>query len=198
MAKTPKARRGLGRTTGTVDLLPKLLIVCEGKTEKVLLDQLRRRWRISSVEVRVDGEAGVPSTVVSHAKTQRRKYGETWVAFDRDEHPCWSQAIDHALTAKLGLAISNPCIELWAILLHQDQSAHLTRHEAQRTLKKLHPDYDHEKSPFISIDVVLEHHEEADRRARAICRFADEMGEPYRCPTTRFHEIVARLKALKL
>ncbi len=198
MARPPKPRkRRLARQTGTIGLLPTLLIVCEGKTEKVLLEKLRGQWRIPSATVHVIAEAGVPSTVVKHAKSKQRGFDETWVAFDRDEHPCWSQAIDHALKAQLKLAISHPCVELWAILLHQDQTAPLDRHEAQRLLKKIHPGYDHEKSPLFSMEVVLEHHEAADTRARAICRFAEEMDESYRCPTTRLHELVARLKALK-
>lgn len=198
MARPPKAeKKSLARRIGTTSLLPTLLIVCEGKTEKVLLEKLRGHWGIPTARVRVDGQAGVPSTIVRLAKDEQSRFDETWVAFDRDEHPCWRQAIDHALTAELKLAITNPCVELWGILLHQDHAAPLDRHQAQRLLKQIHPGYDHEKSPFFSLEVVLEHHEEADTRARAICRFADEMDEPYRCPTTRFHELVARLKELK-
>lgn len=42
---------------------PRLLILCEGKTEKRLLDQLRGHWRISSADIKICGEVGVPDTI---------------------------------------------------------------------------------------------------------------------------------------
>ncbi len=47
------------------------------------------------------------------------------------------------------------------------------------------------------LQVVLAHHEDARMRARALCEYAERMKEPYRCPTTRFRELVARLKELE-
>ncbi len=185
-------------------MLPRILVVCEGETEKRCLEELRGYWRIPSVQVEVIGQGGVPKTVVQRAKERSVGYGrrkgdapEVWVAFDRDEHESWAAALDRARAPKFKLAVSNPCFELWGLLLHRDQTAWIHRHVAQRELARVHPGYHHDDRPYLDLPTVLGLLDEAHRRAEQIGQQARREDEPCKNPTTRFHLLVARIGELK-
>ncbi len=200
--------KSLRRGHGSREPLPAMLVVCEGKTEAQLIEQLRGRWRIPSVKVVVCAQVGVPKTVVQRGKEeQERHFGkrrakhpphQVWVVFDRDQHDSWLGAIGQARDLRYRLACSNPCFELWGLLLHRDQRAHIHRHAAQRELSKLHVGYDHDESPFLDAVVVEKHYEQANERARALSKQAIEDGKDYRNPTTLFGELVAALAMLRI
>lgn len=189
------SRRGskLSRRTSTRDLVPRLLVVCEGKTEKKILCELRGHYRIPSVSVEVLGQVGVPKTIVEKAKEKTSSFDEVWVAFDRDEHPEWKGSIEKALRLKMRIAVSNPCVELWGLLLHGDQGAYLEREKAQSALSKVHPKYHHEKNPYFELEDVLQLAAGAHRRAELLIdsRITDD--DPFGNPSTRFHLLVARV-----
>lgn len=188
----------LGRKHGLRSLLPRILVVCEGKTEQKLLEGLRGHWHIPSVSVLVVGQAGVPVTVVKRAKDARKGFDEVWVVFDRDEHPSWANAIDQATANKFQLAVSNPCVELWGLLLHVGHTAHIDRHKAQQTLSQHHPDYHHDKNPYFDLDTVLQYIDVAHARAEQLLKLFEAEEDPYRCPTTRLHRLLARIAELQL
>lgn len=194
--RLPKGR-GTRRRQGTrqAQQPPNLLIVCEGVTEQHILLAIRRHFRIRTLNVHIEAQAGGPSSVVRKAKALGRelKPDETWVAFDRDEHPCWGRAIDQARANGMRLAISNPCIELWGLLLHQPQTAFVGRHAAQSQLKRLHPGYDHHKNPRLTLEVVLDEREIAAERARTLRDDSERLGESFRNPLTYFDLLVDRL-----
>jgi hypothetical protein len=181
-----------------------MIVVCEGKTEAELLKGLRGRWRIASASIEIEGQRGVPSSVVqyaeklrgAHSKGQRGEKVEVWAVFDRDSHPCWADAIRRAAEIGVHLASSNPCFELWAVLLHEDQRAYLERWDAQRRLQALHPKYHHEKNAFIDLEVAVARLDEATRRAAEIRRRAEADGEPWKNPVTRFDALVERLREI--
>ena len=198
--RPPKLRRG----HGTRDPLPLVVVVCEGAGEKRCLEQLRGRWRIPSVKVEVVGQGGVPSTVIRKAKawrgrgsSRRSSPPELWVVFDRDEHPCWEAAIDQALALDIRLGVSNPCFELWGILLHQEQNAWIHRHDAQRLLARLHPGYHHDRNPYLDLETVLALLDDTERRGARLLSRAEQDEAPFRNPTTRFHCLVARIRGLR-
>lgn len=195
--RLPPSRR-TGRAAGFVEQRPALLIVCEGKTEECFLKGLRARWRIPGAKVQLVPQVGVPSTVVREARRlrDRERPDETWVVFDRDDHPCWHTAIDEAQRTRLCLAISNPCFEQWAILLHADQNADLHRSEVQRRLAALHRGYHHDKSPYLDVDLTLTLLDAAAHRSVILNRVAQSLGEPFRAPMTTFSDLVARLRSL--
>ena len=193
--RAQRAKGGrLRRADSTRDLPPELVVVCEGGTEERIVKALRSRWRIAAVRVEVLPNRGVPSTVVKIAKKERRTSTEVWVCFDRDEHPCWSSAIDTARACELRLAVSNPCVELFGLLLHGDQRAHIDRHAAQSELKKLHPGYDHHRSPFFDVDTVDERWRDALRRADECVRDAED---DLQNPSTSFPRLVERLHDMR-
>ena len=205
--RPPPGAPVLTRRYGVLDQLPRLYVVCEGGTEKRCIDELRAHWRIPSLQVEVVGQGGDPSAVVRKAKDKRAASGgrrrrkpdvEIWVAFDRDAHERWPGAIQQAMDLGFELARSNPCIELWGLLLHRDQNAWIDRHEAQRQLASLHPGYHHDRHPYFALDVVLAGMEDAHRRAEQMGQRAEQDGEPYKNPTTRFPGLVERVRGLAM
>ncbi len=91
-----------------------------------------RPTRESSTNFGHDG--GPASTVVRKTTQRKRAPAEAWVCFDRDEHPCWANAIDHV---KPRLAASNASIELFGLLIHGDQAAPIHLKAARPQLKVL-------------------------------------------------------------
>lgn len=196
--KLPPGPR-LPRKHGGKKVPPVLVVVCEGNTEVAILNELRATWGISSAKIALAGDQGVPSSVVKRAValSKKNKTAEIWVVFDRDEHGSWARAIDRAHARSFKLGITNPCVELWGLLLHRSQTAPLTRQDAQKELAAVHPGFHHGKSPYFDLDTVLANLSEAHPRAKKLLATAQELAEPYGNPTTRFHELVERLRKLR-
>jgi RloB-like protein len=109
-------------------------------------DYLKHLWRPrrAAVNLMIDKFRGTPMALVERAVRERKaelrdaKKGrgvpadEVWCVFDFDVHPNVPEAIALAVDNEIGVAASNPCIELWFILHHRSQTAHIERHDAQR------------------------------------------------------------------
>lgn len=199
MARTDRGRGGLHRAVGGTPLPRPVLIVCEGKTEQKALDALRQRWRVPHASVRVVGQAGDPKAVVDHAKRlAREEYTRSdrlvvVVVFDRDEHARWTAALQEAQDVGFVRAVSHPCVELWALLMHGDQRAALDRHAAQRALAAVHPRYRHDKHPFFDVPIMVDAWALAEERAQGLNQVAAENGDPFGNPSTYFHLAVRAL-----
>lgn len=220
-----KSVRGGGakqsRRSGFRELQPVVVVACEGKTEKAVLDGLRSHLRLSTVTIEVRGQCGNTLSVVDAALDMRaqalKKLGQahsargalqTWAVFDRDEHPNnrWAQAFNKAAAQRPPVAIahSNPCIELWAILLYRDQTAHIERGAAQKQLAALMSGYDHEKAPFFNTSACLEplppdgkqRWQLAGTRARSLASRQAADGEALPNPSTDFDLLVELLFAI--
>lgn len=124
-----------------------LLVFTEGTvTEETYLTYWHRRFR-ASVNVEIHEFHGTPAALVRRAadakaaneraerKGRGRTHDEVWCVFDVDEHPHLADAIEMAAANGIRVAISNPCIELWFLLHFADQTAYLSRHEAQARAK---------------------------------------------------------------
>jgi hypothetical protein len=129
------------RLTSSTAVLKELLVFVEGlRTEETYLIDWHRRHR-DRVRVTIDPYRGAPLQLVEHAVEARRTearnarrgrpHDQIWCVFDRDEHPNFAQAVDLADRNGIGLAVSNPCLELWFLLHFQDQTAFIHRHDAQ-------------------------------------------------------------------
>lgn len=196
-----QCERSLNRLRPFRELRKLHWIFCEGGTEEVCLINLRRHWRLSSVQISVVGQVGTPWTVVQRALEKRnelRRKSETHytihVVFDRDDHPRFRAAIDRACSLGFSLGVSVPCIELWGILLHQNQTAHITRHQAQHLLKNLHPGYDHERHPYFDLKTMLNGLEEASRRSENLKSRALRADNEFYNPTTSFSKVISAIR----
>lgn len=197
-----RSRKRLGKSIGAVrrrshDVEPlptRHIVLCEGKTEQRCIDGLRVYCRISNVDVQVLGQEGVPSTLVAKAKKLEGKRTKgrqvVHVVFDCDDHPCFRKAIDMLRYTNVRKGISVPCFELWAILLHDDQTAHISSREAQRRLRDLHPGYDHDSNPFLDIDAVLRGLDDARKRAGDLEHRARDAEDAYHNPSTTVPAVI--------
>jgi hypothetical protein len=145
-----RSRRGGPPTrTKQVDRRPSILIFTEGeKTEDGYLVPWRRQLR-DRVLVTIDEFHGAPHPLVERAvqakadaaRTEKRGHGRAydgiWCMFDRDEHPKFLEALTLAQDHGIGVAVSNPCIELWFVLHFEDQTAHIERQPAQKRANEL-------------------------------------------------------------
>lgn len=196
--RAPPGAPLLSRQVETVDPAQRVAIYCEGATEQRILVALRSHWRVAAVTVHVVGEVGVPRTVVdearTHAKTKHRERPTLVVVFDRDEHESWRDALEMARANDFVLAVSHPCVELFGLLLHRDQTAPIDRHAAQRELKQLHPGYDHNRHPYFCVEVVLQKLDEAIARSKRLESTAVGDGEPFKNPTTSFYRAIELIR----
>ena len=128
---------------------PEVLVFVEGlRTEDLYLTYWRRRYR-ERVLVTIDPFRGGPLQLVEHAVDAKRQeireakrgrgraHDQIWCVFDVDEHPNLPQAAEIARKHGIGLAISNPCLELWFILHFEDRTAYIDRFAAQRRAAEL-------------------------------------------------------------
>lgn len=196
----PLARRGPRRTPR-----PKIVAVCEGtKTEPSYLKSLARLRGNGLVEVVPIGMGADPMTVVEralqeriHLRRQARRTHdsfdlefEVWVVFDRDAHPQFKAAVDRALTAELGVAVSNPCFELWGILHFDRQDAALDRRAAQRRLRALVPGFDHDRGALLDAATIDDGFDTACANARWILTRRETGEDPFGNPSTTVVDLV--------
>jgi hypothetical protein len=122
--------RYIGRNPAKREPKHRILVVCEGKvTEPEYFKALQHEFRNRLVHVEIDKQAGVPLTVVTRAIDLNRqadeaanrneddnlRYNDVWCVFDVDEHPNLAEALELAGKSRVQVALSNPCIELWAL-----------------------------------------------------------------------------------
>jgi hypothetical protein len=181
------------------------LLYCEGEvSEPHYFKALARFLRSPLIEVNVASEwRKDPKRLVELAKEARSKadreaklarddslrYDEVWCVFDCDEHARLKPAIDQATALELGLAVSNPCFDLWFLLHFQDQHAATTPKKAGDAVRRHDPRYvkhmDFAKLEGRGSDAVA--------RAQKLETIATSNGHQYGNPTTGVWQLVARL-----
>lgn len=186
-----------GRKPASRELGKKILIACEGsKTEPAYFEGIRKSLRLSTVQIKILPHEGTdPLRIVEAAIAGRQdmKADKTWfpgdsvwAVFDGDEHRVnnlanWNSAIAKARQAKIHLAITNPCFELWYLLHFCDRFAQLDRITALTLLKQHIPNYDkaHCHYPDPLKDRTLQAIQRAEKIAHQINRDQlDEFSNP--------------------
>jgi RloB-like protein len=129
---------------------PQLMIFAEGEhtepvyftywfrtyRERVIVKMAPHRHTTTPMEL-VEKAINQRSADVKEAKRgQGDAYDEYWCVFDVDSHPRLPEALQLAASAGIRIALSNPCIELWLILHFVNQTAYLTRTDAERESEK--------------------------------------------------------------
>lgn len=132
----------------------RILILCEGKTEKNYFLAIKQdpeyKQALSAVSPEVVA-AGSPTQmeVVNEAIKRKAKekksgnpYGEVWVVFDHDNHKLRRDAYDKGLKSGFRIAFSSICFEQW-YLLHFKKSgkSYSTPDDLIRALKKEYLNY---------------------------------------------------------
>lgn len=149
---------------------PVWLVLCEGRvTEEQYFLGFRRR---TDLVLEIQHCSGGPLIQVKQAKRRWEEAPKTWdrvwCVFDVDDRPQEvKQAEDLARSVSwLSLAVSNPCIELWALLHFQEQTGWLSGGTAQRLFEQHCPGYLPKKR--LPIERLFELEPQAIARARKL------------------------------
>jgi hypothetical protein len=200
MSKANRSRR-TARPAPFRDAKKRILVVCEGSTEKEYVDGYVMSLRnLLVVAVEAVGNAGVPMTVVEMAKELKSSNAEqalvekdsnvsfdsVWVMFDVDEHPRVDDAKIMARDNGIGVAVSNPCIELWLYLHFANSPGMQDRHRILRLLRDKIPSYD----KHVQFQEFVAQVDVAKQRARRLDEEADLDQESGRNPTTSIWKLL--------
>ncbi|MFE2751718.1 RloB family protein [Actinosynnema sp. NPDC059335] len=126
------------------------------KTENQYFSGLRLARRVPiTVKCKVDA----PHNLVKYAARLRDRYREefqaVWCVVDVDNFDI-AAAVREADTAKVNLAVSDPCFELWLLLHFADHRAHIPDYRAARDPLARHvPGYD-KKLDYAAFDPGVE------------------------------------------
>lgn len=195
-------RRKLGKK------LPKFLIIafCEGKnTEPKYLESFARHHGNNLVIVEPVPAAGAPLTIVQSAVARKKQEDakkktnsfdglyEVWAVFDIDEHPKIPQALDMAKANQVHTAISNPCIEIWALWHFTFHQSHIHRHDLQRELAKQMASYQSDGSKLIDYELIKSNYAVAKSRAEKQLENHQATGNAYGNPSTTFYKLLERI-----
>lgn len=192
------------RRTVAVQPRRQLLVFVEGeRTEDGYFKFWWRRHR-DKVIVSIDGRHGTPMTLVELAvarkeqeqRDERRGRGpahdEVWCVFDVDTHPHLNDAILLAKRHSIGIAVSNPCFELWFILHYEDRTAHIDGRQARARsaellgCKKTLTD--------TALEVLATRYEDAVRRAKALDKkHRGDGSQPRSNPSSEAWKLVDRI-----
>jgi hypothetical protein len=205
MAKNPYNRRPPKR-----DIIPNILIICEGEeTELLYFNGIKRSKRRNTISIKVfdAGKKTDPMSIINRTINERQnlkdkdnwKAGDSaWAVFDGDEHMIgnldnWRKALTLAKSEKINLAITNPSFEFWYLIHFQDAFGQMNADTASKKLRKHIPGYD--KAKIVYPDPLAERTPDAIQRAAKIAQQIDRNGlDPYANPCcSRLPELVKML-----
>lgn len=135
---------------------------------------------------------------LSRRATSRRgipDFDELWCMFDIDAHPNVSQAVFEARQSGIDVIISNPCFELWLVLHHENQNAHIDRRKIQRRASDLSL-VEGKSIPDSAWNELEDNYDEARLRAQALDRMHSGNASPPRSnPSTDVWRLVDRIRS---
>lgn len=185
MTRKPPRSKPRRRVSNDANRRSLLLFVEGRKTEPTYLTHWHRRHR-KDILVTIAEFHGVPLSLAKRACQQRatekrakqegRPHDEIWCVFDRDDHVNIEEALRLCASNEIKVAFSNPCIELWFQLHFTEQTAHLSRRQAQRNVKD-HVNIDKEVSETAFV-TLRDRYERARGRAQALDRKHHDDGSP--------------------
>ena len=179
----------------------KFTLFCEGKkTEPEYFSAIKKEWTGALVSIDSRRGVGTPITIaqcaLKFAKSQglakgsRRRRNlfeendEVWVVFDRDEHERYEEAVNLCKSNGIGVARSNPCFEVWLILHERDYDRPDDRHQVQRELQRLRPEYDRSGAKTPDCEEMVGRVEDAEARGEVLRRRREGEMKPYGRPST--------------
>ncbi|HOY62439.1 MAG TPA: RloB family protein [bacterium] len=208
-AKKYRKKKKLARKPPFKELKPVLLIVCEGKkTEPYYFEDIKSKWKITSMQIEIKGSnvcGTAPKDIVDYAKKEWKKKtrdgmpiekGDVWCVFDRDAHESFDAAIKMAKDNGFGIAVSNPCFELWYLLHFRNQTAHIERDDVKRSLREHIIGYESNmKEVFSEINDKME---KAEKHAHGLRLKHEGDGSPEtQNPSTGVDALIKRLRDIR-
>lgn len=143
-----------------------------------------------SLNLELHPEHGVPLTLVQLAAERNKdeEVDECWCIFDVEwptNHPNLNASISLAQANGIGLAISNPCFEVWLILHHQD----FNKFSDSSAVVSISCALDGRTNKSIDASFYMPFRKEAARRARLLeaRHKGDGTGFPHNNPSSGMH-----------
>lgn len=112
----------------------RVLILCEGQSEQIYIKGYKSEDLNTRRLAKVDVEIYQPRDYSPHgllteakkkakeAKNDKMPYESVWIVFDRDGHANVPHTFEEARIAKINIAFSSVCFEVW-ILLHFEKTS---------------------------------------------------------------------------
>lgn len=198
IARRPAARAPAAR----------VVVATEGTlTEPEYLKAFNQLYGSRSVRIVPIPVGGDPRKVVERAMEEReRSRGDSlgeqdsiWAMFDRDSHPRYQEARNLAQGNGIRLAISNPCFELWGILHYQEHNAPIDRHECQRVLQALCPNYSASAGKTFGDRLTIEQgYSKAVERSADSLQRRNEEGDPGGNPSTTVYQLTEYIRCFEI
>lgn len=158
-----KKKRGR-RTRGKRIPSRTILIVCEGESESIYLNALKKELELRTTSIKIEANAGNHSATVKRAIKLRDKrakdatvsdtltpYDEIWCVFDVENPQNHQDDLTKAIQLagnQFQLAISNPCFEVWYLLHFSKGHYFRDGQHAKQALKKQIPNYNETTNLF--------------------------------------------------
>ena len=198
----PKRRIGkIKRRRSRREPKRRFILFCEGRnTEPAYFSAIKGTWTGALISIETHPGVGVPITIAESAvqfaqaegllRNNRRrrnlfeKRDEVWAVFDRDEHDRFSEAVNLCQSNGVGVARSNPCFEVWLILHEANYDRPDDRHDVQRELQRLRPEYDRDGGKVPNCQELVVHVLEAESRGDVLLQRRVDERAPYGRPST--------------
>ncbi|MEO5350273.1 MAG: RloB family protein [Magnetococcus sp. YQC-3] len=183
----------------------RLVIVSEGKnTEPVYIRAFALEHGFSADRLDFITNTSTPKSIVdravqekeSLARERRRGAHEIWAVFDRDEHPQIEEAKQKARDNDIGIAFSNPCVELWALYHFHDCHAHTEHGDMPKALKKAMPEHDPDGRKLFDYEQMRTNYQTARKRAEKGRAAREKEGTPHGNPSTSMDLLTEQIVAL--
>lgn len=180
-------------------------VLSEGKVTEPGYLTLWARLNRHNVRIDLSDSGMTPDALVRRAKQHlqqnlrskraEREFDEIWCVFDVDQHPNIPQAINDARQSGIGVAISNPCFELWLVLHLTEQTAYIDRDDIQQRSDDLQLTANKRIVPAAE-SLLVDAVELAKQRAIALDhRHAGNGSPPRSNPSTDVWRLVDRLRS---
>ncbi len=198
-------RRGLNKEPRV-----QFTLFCEGEnTEPAYFSAIRKFYGDALVSIESRGGVGGPITIADKAlkfaksgglargsrwkQNLFEKQDQLWVVFDRDEHERYEEAVNLCEASGIGVAGSNPCLEVWLILHEQDYDRPDNSHQVQKELQRLRPEYN--RSGAKVLDEMMDRVRHAEKRGQVLLRRREDEGDPHGRPSTTVGDLTKAIKA---
>lgn len=189
----------LKRKKPTLSLKRRMYIFCEDQNAAPqYFTTLHAASRL--FEIVVYPACGVPKTIVDKCLEKKSAFNrnsgdEAWAVFDRDAHEDYDASIDRCDASGVGVAVTNPCFELW-ILLHQERfDKPDDRHQVQKRCSESMAEYDSQRKSLKDAFSLISKIEIAEENARWLLQQRTAAGDSRDPPSTTVHVLTARIRS---
>lgn len=130
-----------------------IVIYCEGETEKIYFEDMKRTERLLTIklEPKLPSRSGSPTellkSAIKEAKEQKRLIDKIWCVYDLDVLSTsiidkYKSVLNKAKKHNIGIASSSPCFELWFLLHYKlTEPTNLSCKNVEKRLKLHIPDF---------------------------------------------------------